>query len=92
MDLATWRDGGGRRAVYHWRLGSGQEVDFVAEQEGALVPIEVKTTESATRGDIKHLRTFLELHENAVRGLLTAEPYIRTLAPRVISAPWWAVL
>ena len=47
----------------------------------------------ATRGDIKHLRTFLERHDNAVRAiLLTAEPYIRTLAPRVISAPWWAVL
>jgi uncharacterized protein len=93
MDLATWRDGGVRRAVYHWRLGSGQEVDFVAEEDGALLPIEVKTTESATRGDIKHLRTFLERHDNAVRALLlTAEPYIRTLAPRVVSAPWWAVL
>jgi predicted AAA+ superfamily ATPase len=93
MDLATWRDGGIRRAVYYWRLGSGQEVDFVAEENGALVPIEVKTTESVTRGDIKHLRTFLERHDNAIRALLlTAEPYIRTLAPRVVSAPWWAVL
>jgi uncharacterized protein len=93
VDLATWRDGGHRRAVYHWRLGSGQEVDFVAQEDGALVPIEVKTTETVTRGDIKHLRTFLEQHDNAVRALLlTAEPYIRALAPRVISAPWWAVL
>jgi uncharacterized protein len=93
MDLAAWRDSGNRRAVYHWRLGSGQEVDFVAEEKGVLVPVEVKTTESVTRGDIKHLRTFLELHDNAIRALLlTAEPYIRTLAPRVISAPWWAVL
>lgn len=93
QDLATWRDGGVRRAVYHWRLGSGQEVDFVAEEDGALLPIEVKTTESVTRGDIKHLRTFLERHGNAVRALLlTAEPHIRVLAPRIISAPWWAVL
>jgi predicted AAA+ superfamily ATPase len=92
-DLATWSDGGHTRAVYHWRLGSGQEVDFIAGEEGALVPIEVKTATSVTRAEAKHLRVFLDRHDNALRALLlSGEPQVRILAPRVIAAPWWAVL
>lgn len=92
-DLATWSDADRKRAVYHWRLGSGQEVDFIAEEEGVLVPIEVKAAATTTRGDIRHLRTFLERHDNAKRALLlTGESSIRVLAPRVLSAPWWSVL
>lgn len=92
-DLATWSEGSRKRAVYYWRLGSGQEVDFVAEEEGAVVPIEVKAAATITRSDIRHLRTFLERHDNAKRAvLLTGEPSIRVLAPKVLSAPWWSIL
>jgi uncharacterized protein len=92
-DLATWSENRRNRAAYHWRLGSGQEVDFIAEEDGALVPIEVKTAATVTRGDIRHLRTFLERHDNAKRALLlTGDSSIRVLAPRVLSAPWWSVL
>jgi predicted AAA+ superfamily ATPase len=92
-DLATWSEGGRKRAVYYWRLGTGQEVDFIAEEEGALVPIEVKAAATVTRSDIRHLRTFLERHDNAMRGvLLTGESSIRVLAPNVLSAPWWSIL
>lgn len=92
-DLATWSDGGHRRAIYHWRLGMGQEVDFIAEESGRLVPIEIKTTTAVGSRDVKHLRTFLERHNNALRALLlSGESSIRVLAPRIIAAPWWAVL
>jgi hypothetical protein len=30
--------------IYFWRTSAGEEVDFVVEYEGKLVPIEVKTS------------------------------------------------
>jgi predicted AAA+ superfamily ATPase len=92
-DLATWSDAGHTRSLYHWRLGSGQEVDFVAADAGALIAIEVKTATTVTTSDTRHLRTFLDRHSEAVRALLlSGQASIRILAPRVIAAPWWAVI
>jgi Domain of unknown function (DUF4143) len=31
-DLLVWRDGASSRDLYHWRLSSGQEVDFILEE------------------------------------------------------------
>lgn len=93
MDLAVWRDNGPSRGLHHWRLASGQEVDFVLEEAGTLVPVEVKAALSAGTGDARHLRTFRELHPNAPRGvLLSCDPEIRGLSPGIIAAPWWAVV
>jgi predicted AAA+ superfamily ATPase len=92
-DLYVWRDEVVRRAVFHWRLQSGQEVDFVLQEDQALVPIEVKTKDTVERHDIRHLKTFLERHSEAPRAiLLTSDPIVRAVADRVIAAPWWAVL
>jgi predicted AAA+ superfamily ATPase len=43
-DLLVWRDGAPTRDLYHWRLGSGQEVDFILEENGQLLPVEVKAS------------------------------------------------
>lgn len=92
-DLAAWRDEAPRRALYHWRLAGGQEVDFVLEEKGRLVPVEMKATTSIGLGDARHLRTFRERYRNAARGIvLSSDPVIRVLAPNVIAAPWWAVV
>ena len=92
-DLATWRDDDHTRAVYHWRLQSGQEVDFIVAQGKALLPVEVKTSCAVGRGDARHLKTFLEKHPEASRAvLLSGDPEIRELGPKVIGAPWWAVI
>ena len=91
-DLAIWRDEGPGRALYHWRLAHGQEVDFVAEENGRLLPIEVKGSSSVGARDARHLRKFRDLYATATRGiLLSADPEIRMLAPGIIAAPWWAV-
>jgi hypothetical protein len=92
-DLAVWRDNGPERQVFHWRLGSGQEVDFIAAEGDRLVPIEIKASVSVTSADAKHLRTFSERYPNTIRGvLLSADPSLRVLNGGIIAAPWWAVL
>jgi len=79
--------------VHHWRTQSGQEVDFVAERERRLLPIELKTSTAVSASDARHLKVFLDGHGAAVRGLLlSADPAIRALTSNVIAAPWWAVL
>lgn len=92
-DLLVWRDAHPARALYHWRLSSGQEVDFVLQERGEFVPVEVKAARSVGMGDARHLRTFLERHPNASRALLlSCDPEIRPLAEHIIACPWWAVL
>jgi len=92
-DLLVWRDFGPARDLHHWRLSSGQEVDFVLEENARLVPVEVKATQSVNHGDARHLRTFCERHANVPRGvLLTCDPEIRSLGEKIIACPWWAVL
>lgn len=92
-DLCVWKDLGPGRGLHHWRLGSGQEVDFVIEENTRLLPVEVKSAPSVSLGDARHLRKFRADHTNATRGLLlSGDPEIRVLATGIIAAPWWAVL
>jgi predicted AAA+ superfamily ATPase len=92
-DLFVWRDGGPTRDLYHWRLASGQECDFVLEENGQLVPVEIKATRDAVSGDARHPRTFRERHPNSPRGILiSCDPEIRTLGENIIACPWWAII
>src|SRR6185437_11280079 len=79
-DLFVWRDAAPGRSVYHWRVSSGQEVDFVLEESRNLVPVEIKSGQSVGASDARHLRTFLERHANAPLGVLVScDPEIRVL-------------
>lgn len=92
-DLLVWRDGVPTRDLHHWRLSSGQEVDFILEEDSHLVPIEVKASQSVNASDAKHLRTFRERHENVPYGVLVScDPEIRTLSQGIIACPWWAII
>lgn len=92
-DLAAWQDEAPGRALYFWRLASGQEVDFVLEEKRRLLAVEVKTSSGVGQSDARHLRTFRERYPNAVRGLvLSNDRAIRALTPGVVAAPWWAVI
>lgn len=92
-DLLVWRDDAPGRSLDHWRLSSGQEVDFVAGENRKLLPIEVKSAGAVGKADARHLTTFRERHHDVVRGvLLSADPHIRVVAPGVIASPWWAAL
>jgi predicted AAA+ superfamily ATPase len=92
-DLSIWHDMAPGRGLHHWRLSGGQEVDFVLEENGRLLPLEVKAAATIGARDARHLRAFRDAHANAPRGiLLSSEPAIRVVAPGIIAAPWWAVV
>jgi uncharacterized protein len=94
-DLLAWRDARVERAeLGYWRTSIGEEVDFVIEAGGKLLPIEVKSTTRPRLSDAMHLRTFrTEYGKKARAGLLLhAGSTLEWLAPDVLAVPWWKVL
>ncbi len=92
-DLFVWKDADPARELYHWRLSSGAEVDFILEEAGALIPVEVKAAQSVDGSDARHIRIFRAQYGSSPRGvLLSCDPAIRMLADRVVACPWWAVI
>ncbi len=94
-DLLAWRDARLERAeVLYWRTAAGEEVDFVVEAGGRLLPVEVKASSRPRLGDATSLRTFRrEYGEQARAGLLLhTGATLEWLAPDVLAAPWWRVL
>lgn len=78
--------------VRFWRDPDGPEVDWVIEQEGRTVPIEVKWTDSPSRKEIRHLETFLSEYRSARLGYLVCRiPRKAKLSDRVVAIPWEAV-
>ena len=94
-DLLAWRDARLERAeLGYWRTAVGDEVDFVIEAGGKLLPIEVKASARPRLADCNHLRTFrAEYGKKARTGLLLhTGSRLEWLAPDVLAAPWWRVL
>ena len=94
-DLLAWRDARLERAeILYWRTTIGEEVDFVIEAAGRLLPIEVKATGHPRLADTAHLRTFrAEYGDRARAGLLLhTGSTLEWLTPGVLAAPWWRVL
>lgn len=94
-DLLAWRDARLDRAeLGYWRTASGEEVDFVVESGGRLLPIEVKASARPRLADAKHLRSFREEYGKKARAalLLHTGSTLEWLAPDVLAVPWWRVL
>ncbi len=94
-DLLAWRDARIERAeLGYWRTAVGEEVDFVIEAGGKLLPIEVKATSRPRLADAAHLRTFRQEYGKKSRYglLLHAGTSLEWLAPDVLAVPWWKVL
>ncbi len=95
MDLLAWRDSQlVRPEILYWRTASGDEVDFVIERKGKLMPIEIKATSRPRVSDGRHLQTFREEYGKSARAglVLHTGTAIEWLAPGVLAAPWWAVI
>jgi uncharacterized protein len=95
MDLLAWREGRPESTeVMYWRTASGEEVDFVVETGGRLVPIEVKATARPRQRDAQHLRTFREEYGRRSRTalLLHTGDTIEWLAPGILAVPWWRLI
>jgi uncharacterized protein len=94
-DLLAWRDARLERAeLSYWRTAVGDEVDFVLESAGRLLPIEVKAGARPRLRDAAHLRTFRAEYGTQARAalLLHTGSTLEWLAPDVLAAPWWKVL
>lgn len=93
-DLLCWRDARQQPAeVLYWRTAAGEEVDFVIETEGRLLPIEVKATTRPRLKDAMALRVFrLEYGEVSRAGLLLhTGTETKWLTADVLATPWWTV-
>jgi len=94
-DLLAWRDARLERVeIGYWRTTIGEEVDFVVEAGGRLLPIEIKATARPRLADCAHLRTFRAEYGRKSRAglLLHAGEALEWLAPDVLAAPWWRVV
>lgn len=95
MDLLAWRESRTEAVeVLYWRTVSGDEVDFVIETKGQLIPIEVKAGSRPRLNDARGLRTFRDEYGAQARSglLLHTGDQIEWLAPGILAAPWWSVI
>jgi predicted AAA+ superfamily ATPase len=68
---ASMEAGGLATEVFYWRTSLGEEVDFVIERGGKLLPVEVKGSRRARSSDTRHVETFLdEYPKRAAFGVL----------------------
>jgi predicted AAA+ superfamily ATPase len=94
-DLLAWRDAETDRIeIHYWRTATGDEVDFVIEAGGRLVPIEVRATAHPRLADAAGLRVFRAEYGRLARtGLrLHAGQALEWLAPGSLAVPCWRVL
>ena len=95
LDLLFWRDSQpDSLEIFYWRTTAGEEVDFVIESNGQLIPIEVKSTTHPGFKDSANLRLIRSQYpENCKAGLvLHAGDELNWLAPNILAAPWWYVM
>lgn len=94
-DLLAWRDSRLEPTdVTYWRSASGEEIDFVVETGGRLLPVEIKSTSRPDLNDTVHLRSFRREYGNRVRSglLIHTGNTLEWLAPDVLAVPWWRVM
>ena len=95
QDLLAWKDSRVNQVeLFYWRTSIGEEVDFVVEAAGRLLPIEVKTTRRPRFRDATHLRTFrAEYGEQSRPGILLHDgDLLDWMTPDALAVPWWKVL
>jgi predicted AAA+ superfamily ATPase len=94
-DLLAWRDAQlAPVGLSYWRTQLGDEVDFVIEQDGRLLPIEVTAAERVSADDARSLRTFRGQYGGTVHGalLLHSGDEVAWVEEGVLAVPWWRVL
>jgi predicted AAA+ superfamily ATPase len=94
-DLLAWRDTlVPRPEILFWRTASGDEVDFVIEHQGRLLPIEVKASGRPRLTDARALTLFRrEYSDVAHTGLLLhTGDELDWIADGVLAVPWWKIL
>jgi predicted AAA+ superfamily ATPase len=94
-DLLAWRDSQAPRPeILYWRTAGGDEVDFVIEWRGRVLPIEIKATPQPRLADARGLLTFRAEYPDLTRTglLLHAGTETGWIAEGVFAAPWWRLI
>lgn len=94
-DLLAWQGAMPRRAeILYWRTTTGEEVDFVIEVGGSVLPIEIKSGSRVRFSDTAGLRAFRSEYPDLSRAGLLLYDGQKTawLAPGILAAPWWKVI
>jgi predicted AAA+ superfamily ATPase len=94
-DLMAWSAvTPGRPGIFHWRTGSGAEVDFVIELPTRMLPIEVTSARRVGARDARHLRSFLDEYSDAAdAGILLYDGDETFWVERgVLATPWHRVV
>lgn len=95
QELRSWAAASSRRAdLFFWRTTVGEEVDFVIETDGRLLPVAVEATAYPRLRDARGLIAFRDAYGEAARAglLLHTGDELRWLSGEVLAAPWWTVL
>ncbi len=95
LDLVAWQSSRlVNTEILYWRTTTGEEVDFVIEAAGKVLPVEVKATDRPTVKDAANLIAFQhEYGKDARSGLLLYNgSETKWLTPTVLAAPWWKVI
>jgi predicted AAA+ superfamily ATPase len=94
--LQTWRalEPQGRR-LHFWRDRAGHEVDFILEQDGRFVALEIKAGSQVSMSDASGIRAFrdsLKRKAALVRGVVLHAGAARPLDTEDFALPWgWMV-
>ena len=90
--LRNARTKGHGAKIRFWRDPDGPEVDWVIDEEGAYIPLEVKWTENPTHSDIRHLEVFLSEYKSSKEGFLVCRvPRKTKLSDNVSAIPWQSI-
>jgi predicted AAA+ superfamily ATPase len=94
--LETWRAlDPQRRTLHFWRDRAGHEVDFILEEAGKLVALEIKAGSQVTTSDTSGIRAFrddLRRKASLVRGVVLHGGKARPLEAGIVALPWgWLV-
>ena len=94
--LDTWRAlDSQRRKLHFWRDRAGHEVDFILEEAGKWVALEIKAGSQVTAGDLVGIRAFrdaLKRKASLVRGVVLHSGKARPLDADDVALPWgWMV-
>ncbi len=94
-DLIAWRDAQiPRPEILYWRTTTDLEVDFVIEQGGGLIAIEVKAGAQVRPRDLRGLEAFRDEYPDLFRGglLLHGGEEVQWLSRGILGAPWHRVV
>ena len=94
--LETWRSLDPRqRKLHFWRTRTGHEVDFILEEAGKFVALEIKASSQVTANDATGIRAFredLKRKSSIVRGVVLHSGKARPLEEGILALPWgWMV-